>query len=181
MLEKIRAAVGSDQMIGPLAEIPKKVLIRRDQFARLVIPTAHTTDVGYCLHDYAAFPCQLHMDCINCQEFACVKGDATKEAMLRKRLEEAKKLLANAEEAVRDGYAGSDRWLDHHRITADRLTQLCSIIDDPTVPMGAVIQLAAPQMPFRIEKATQNRLGRPPRRGQRRLTSNGAERVKATK
>lgn len=178
MLEKIRSVVGSDQMIGPLAELPKKTLIRRDEFARLVIPTAHTTDSGYCLHDYAELPCQLHMDCINCQEFACVKGDARKEAMLRKRLDEATKLLAKAEAAVRDGYAGSDRWLNHHRVTVDRLTQLCSIIDDPAVPSGAVIQLAAPEMPSSIEKATGDRLAE---RRTRREASSGTALTKAMK
>ena len=61
MLEKIRAAVGNDsQMFGPLAELPQRVMIRRDEFARLVIPTAHTTDLGYCVHDYTSSPCQLH-------------------------------------------------------------------------------------------------------------------------
>lgn len=155
MLQKIREAVGGDQMFGPLAELPKKVLIRRDEFARLVVPTAHTTDLGYCVHDYTASPCQLHMDCIHCQDLVCVKGDAAKEALLRQRLDEAKGLMGMAQAATADGYSGSDRWLDHHRATVDRLTQLCSIMDDPTVPDGAVIQLAAPNMPSRLDQVTE--------------------------
>lgn len=146
MLEKIRNAVGGDQMFGPLAELPKKVLIRRDEFAKLVVPTAHTTDLGYCVHDYTASPCQLHMDCIHCQELVCVKGDAKKEALLRQRLDDATGLIERAQAATAEGYSGSDRWLDHHRATVDRLTQLCSIMDDPKVPDGAVIQLAAPNL-----------------------------------
>ena len=40
MLQKIRDAVGDEsQMFGPLAELPKKVLIPRDEFARLMVPT----------------------------------------------------------------------------------------------------------------------------------------------
>ncbi len=155
MLQKIRDAVGGDQMFGPLAELPKKVLIRRDEFARLVVPTAHTTDLGYCVHDYTASPCQLHMDCIHCQDLVCVKGDAEKEASLRQRLDEAKGLEDMAQAATDEGYSGSDRWLDHHRTTVDRLTQLCSIMDDPTVPDGAVIQLAAPTMPSRLDQVTE--------------------------
>lgn len=155
MLQKIRDAVGGDQMFGPLAELPKKVLIRRDEFARLVVPTAHTTDLGYCVHDYTASPCQLHMDCIHCQDLVCVKGDAEKEALLRQRLDEAKGLMDTALAATAEGYSGSDRWLDHHRATVDRLTQLCSIMDDPTVPEGAVIQLAAPNMPSRLDQVTE--------------------------
>ena len=37
----------------------------------------------------------------------------------------------------------------------DRLAQLCSIMDDPRVPDGAVIQLAAPNMPSRIDRVTE--------------------------
>jgi hypothetical protein len=181
MLAKIRDTVGSAQMVGPLAELPKKVLIRRDEFSRLVIPTAHTTDIGYCIHDYAELPCQLHMDCINCQDFACVKGDAKKEAMLRTRLDEAKAFLANAEGAVKNGYSGSDRWMEHHRVTVDRLTQLCDILDDPAVPNGAVIQLATPKMPSSLEKAVGDQLEPPSKRERYRLTNRGAVRKKAAK
>jgi len=155
MLQKIRDAVGGDQMFGPLAELPKKVLIRRDEFARLVVPTAHTTDLGYCVHDYTASPCQLHMDCIHCRDLVCVKGDAEKEALLRQRLDEAKALMDKAQAATAEGYSGSDRWFDHHRSTVDRLAQLCSIMDNPAVPNGAVIQLAAPKMPSRLDQVTE--------------------------
>ncbi|MXR38284.1 integrase [Craterilacuibacter sinensis] len=155
MLQKIRDAVGGDQMFGPLAELPKKVLIRRDEFARLVVPTAHTTDLGYCVHDYTASPCQLHMDCIHCQDLVCVKGESQKEALLRNRLSEAKGLMEKAQAATGEGYSGSDRWLDHHRSTVERLTQLCSIIDNPAVPNGACIQLATPAMPSRLDQLTE--------------------------
>ena len=168
MLQKIRDAVGGDQMFGPLAELPKKVLIARDEFARLVVPTAHTTDLGYCVHDYTSSPCQLQMDCIHCQELVCVKGDAVREALLRQRLDEAKGLLEMAQAATADGYSGSDRWQDHHRSTVDRLSQLCSIMDDPRVPDGAVIQLAAPKMMSRLVEVTDNGQCRP-EDGQARL------------
>jgi hypothetical protein len=160
MLQKIRDAVGGDEMFGPLAELPTRVLIRRDEFARLVVPTAHSTDLGYCVHDYTSSPCQLHMDCIHCQDLVCVKGDAEKTALLRQRLEEARGLMEKAAAAAGEGYSGSDRWLDHHRSTVDRLSQLCAIMDDPSVPDGAVIQLATPKMPSRIEQAG-GRLSRP--------------------
>lgn len=152
MLQKIRDAIGDEsQMFGPLAEIPKKVLIPRDEFARLKVPTAHTTDLGFCIHDYTMSPCQLHMDCINCGDLACVKGDTEKTRRLRQRLEEARDLLQHAEQASSDEYYGSDRWMEHHKSTVDRLSQLCSIMDDPNVPMGAVIQLSPPQVTAQLD------------------------------
>jgi hypothetical protein len=76
--------------------------------------------------------------------------------MLRQRLEEAQSLLERAEEAVQEESYGSDRWRDHHRSTLDRLSQLCEIMDDPTVPNGSVIQLAAPKVPSRLIQATRD-------------------------
>jgi len=155
MLQKIRDAVGDEsQMFGPLAEIPKRVLIPRDEFARLRIPTAHTTDLGFCVHDYTMSPCQLHRDCIHCEDLVCVKGDEEKTIRLRQNLEEARELLRKAEDALGEGYAGGDRWLVHHQSTVERLSQLCSIMDDPCYPHGAVVQLAPPRMANRLDAAT---------------------------
>ncbi len=148
MVQKIRDAIGDDGTVfGPIAELSKKTLIPRDEFARLVVPTAHTTDFGYCIHDYTMSPCQLHRDCIHCSDLICVKGDEEKERRLRQQLEEARDLLRRAEEASKDGYYGSDRWLEHHSSTVERLSQLCSIIEDTKVPTGSVIQLASPKAP----------------------------------
>ncbi len=161
MLQKIRDAVGDDnQMFGPLAQLSKRVMIRRDEFARLVIPTAHTTDIGYCVHDYTSSPCQVHMDCIHCQDLVCVKGDEEKAALLRQRLDEARGLMDKATAAQGDGYFGSDRWAEHHRSTVERLSQLVAILDDPSVPDGAVIQLSTPNMASRIAQAAADRLPR---------------------
>lgn len=142
MLEKVRGAIGdSSQMFGPLAEIPLNLPVSRDEFGRLRFPTAHTTDIGFCVHDYTMSPCELHRDCLNCVDFLCVKGDREKTDRLRGRLEEARRLQVRAEDAAEQGYAGSDRWLAHHRRTLERLTQLCAIMDDPAVPDGACVQL----------------------------------------
>jgi hypothetical protein len=161
MLIKIRDAVGDEsQMFGPLAEIPKKVLIPRDEFARLRIPTAHTTELGFCVHDYTMSPCQLHRDCIHCEDLVCVKGDEVKTIRLRQNLDEARDLLQKAEDAVNNGYAGGDRWLEHHLSAVERLSQLCSIMDDPKVPHGAVVQLAPPRGVNRVSDSS--RIALPP-------------------
>ena len=148
MIQKIRDAVGGDSvMFGPLAEISKKTLLPRDEFARLVVPTAHTTELGYCIHDYTMSPCQIHMDCINCSDLICVKGDLEKERKLRTQLDEAQSLMLQSEQASKAQYFGSDRWLDHHKNTVTRLTELLTIMDDPKVPVGAIIQLSPPKSP----------------------------------
>jgi len=143
MVAKIRESIGDQTlMFGPLAKLPKNIPVSRDEFARLKIPTAHTTDLGFCVHDYTMTPCERHADCINCNEHVCVKGDEGKSMRVRRRLEEAKQLLSRAEEAKTQGYYGADRWMEHHQKTVQRLIQLTDIFDSPAVAVGAVIQLA---------------------------------------
>lgn len=146
MIQKIRNSLGEENMFfGPLAELSKKTLIPRDEFCQLVIPTAHTTEFGYCIHDYTMSNCQIHMDCINCGELVCVKGDAEKERNIRIQLDESRHLMKLAEQATKEEYFGSDRWLEYHKKTVERLTELLAIIDNPNYPVGAVIQLKPPK------------------------------------
>lgn len=166
MVAKIRQSIGDEsQMFGPLAKLPKNIPISRDEFARLKIPTAHTTEFGFCVHDYTMMPCDQHADCINCNEHVCVKGDERKAAMVKRRLTEAQDLLARAEAATSEGYYGADRWMEHHQKTVVRLTQLAEILDNPAVPVGAVIQLAdVPGVSRSTEQALEDRAaldGRP--------------------
>lgn len=156
---KIRNALGDDrQMFGPLAELPKRAVISRDEFARLKVPTAHTTEFGVCIHDYTMAPCQLHADCLNCNEQICIKGDEVRTARLRTELETAKENLKAVKEAQGNGYFGASRWAEHHQRTIERLSQLCAILDDPQVPVGAVIQLSNLPVVSRIEQAVEMRM-----------------------
>lgn len=159
MVAKIRQAIGDEsQMFGPLAKLPKNIPISRDEFARLKIPTAHTTDFGFCVHDYTMMPCDQHADCINCNEHVCVKGDERKTVMIKRRLAEAQHLLARATAATSKGYYGADTWMKRHQKTVVRLTQLDEILDNPAVPVGAVIQLTnIPGGSRGIEQALEDR------------------------
>lgn len=154
LLLQLREAIGDEQkMLGPLAKLPKYIPIARDEFARLKIPTAHTTEIGFCVHDYTMAPCQLHRDCINCEEHVCIKGDEAKHARIRSQLAEGQQLLAKAEIAVHEGFMGSDRWLEHHQATVERLSHLCEIMENPAIPIGSVIHFSNVRSPPSIEQA----------------------------
>lgn len=147
-------------MFGPVAKVYRGSLIPRDEFDQLKLQSAHTTDYGYCVHDFTMLPCQQHMDCINCEEEVCIKGqDPKKEANLRKLQRETVHLLQLAHSAVADGDAGADRWVEHQQLTLARVDQLCALLDDSHVPAGAVIRLSNPDAPSRIEDALQRRRG----------------------
>jgi hypothetical protein len=133
---------GNKHVLPSLTDKRRAVLIKRDEFERLQVKTAHTTEFGFCVHDFAMLPCQLHMDCMNCDEHLCVKGDKIRNENLRRWRDETKTLLANSQAAQSQGVEGADRWTEHQSRTVARVEQVLEVYEDQTVPNGAVIQPA---------------------------------------
>lgn len=157
--QKLRLALQGDApAVGPISRLHRVALIPRDEFARLRIPTAHTTDYGYCVHDFTMLPCTKHQDCLNCEEQACIKGmDYRMEANIRAAQSETRLLLGRAKQALDDGEFGADKWVAHQELTLGRLDSLCSILDDPVIPVGAVIRLDDSPIQSHLEQVVQRR------------------------
>lgn len=124
-------------------EISKKLPISRQEFNTLAIPSAHITEIGYCIHDYAMSPCQKHMDCFNCNEQVCVKGDIRLKN-IQDVYDKNKVLVKKMEEDIAAGIAGADRWYEHTKMSLQRAEQLLQILNDPSVPNGSIIKLYNP-------------------------------------
>ncbi|MGH9521828.1 MAG: hypothetical protein ACRD3E_04775, partial [Terriglobales bacterium] len=135
----------------------KAVLIKRDEFERLQVKTAHTTEFGFCVHDFAMLPCQLHMDCLNCDEHLCLKGDKVRNENLRRWRDETKALLEACNVAQADGIEGADRWTQHQTRTLTRVEQIIEVYQDQTVPNGAVIQPAWGSVASWLEQGREER------------------------
>lgn len=149
LLADLRGGMESGQSLPDLRHVK---LISRAQFAELQAASAHTSDYGYCLHDFAMAPCQLHMDCLNCNELVCIKGDGAREANIRLTRAETRTLLEEAQAAEVGQVYGANRWVEHQSKTLARLDQLCGIFDDPSVPKGAVIRLAPAEQASRLQQ-----------------------------
>lgn len=139
-LELIRQADVSTA-IGPLAETLPELPMSRAEFLELKYPTVHTTEYGFCVHDWSLFPCQKHRACIDCTEHLCVKGETEKTERVRASLVDAEAQLARDEAALAEGILGADRWFEHNRARVERLRNLLTILDDASVPLGTIIQL----------------------------------------
>lgn len=140
----LREAVGNHaKAIGPLAEIPKNLPISRAEFAAMAVPTAHVTLYGFCIHDFTTTPCEMFRKCLDCREHVCIKGVPGKTERVRQVLEEAKQMLAKAQQAVAEEVYGAEDWVTTHQASADRMEQLLAILTDSKVTDGAVIQLSA--------------------------------------
>ncbi|NPT60056.1 integrase [Paraburkholderia elongata] len=145
--------MSSDEVQAPISQALKagftanlvpaatRDLITRSEFKGFGIVAAHTTQYGWCMHNFASEPCQMYRDCINCEEQECVKGDAHKEANLRLLREETEFLLKEAREALNDEEYGADVWVEHQSRTLERVNALLSIVDDPSVQPGSRIRL----------------------------------------
>lgn len=129
------------KLFGPIADFVVNAPMSREEFLKLVFPTAHVTEYGYCIHDWTMMPCGKYRDCLLCTDHLCIKGSVgTKN--LNTRLEEAEELLRRAKIAVDEGYFGADRWLEHHTKKVDVLRGHMKILDDPAIPDDSVYQLS---------------------------------------
>lgn len=151
----------NSETFGQLVAQTRVSLLPRARFAELNIQTAHTTDLGFCVHDFAMTPCQIHMDCINCNEQVCIKGDEYGEANARAMCRETKALLDEARAADADGAYGATQWVKHQELTHERLTQLIGILDDPSVPNGSIIRLMYIKPASRLQQAAEARKALP--------------------
>lgn len=159
VMAKIRNAIGDTKLaVGPLANMDKRMLISRAKFADIKVITAHTNELGYCLHDFASLPCQTHGDHINCNEQVYIKGDTERENNLRCLQAETCSLLEKAKQALTDEEYGADTWVQHQMTLLGRLNQILQIIDDPTVQPGAVIQPSGIVPASRLVQAMEQRI-----------------------
>lgn len=127
-----------------LRDLANKLPMTRQEFDLLLVPTAHVTEYGYCVHDFVMAPCQRFRDCLNCSEQICVKGDRRVERM-KERLTQVGALMERAAAEIANGTAGADRWFETHQMTHQRLAQLIEIMESAQVPDGTLIRLKADQ------------------------------------
>lgn len=142
--DEVQAPISQALKMGFTADIVPaglRNLIVRSEFKGIGIVAAHTTDYGWCTHNFASEPCQMYRDCTNCEEQECVKGEEHKEANLRSLKNETEYLLKEARAALDDEEYGADTWVKHQTKTLERVNALLAIIDDPSVPAGARVRL----------------------------------------
>lgn len=132
---------GMNGNLVPSEPTTTRPLIRRSNFQLSAGTAAHTTEYGWCMHDFASEPCQIHRDCINCEEQECIKGEEHKEANLRFLKAETESLLKTAKEGLSESEYGADAWVTHQTQTLGRIDALLAILEDPQVATGARVRL----------------------------------------
>jgi hypothetical protein len=146
MLRSHDPSLKLDRGLDEIADrIRATIPMSRREFNTLTVSTAHVTESGFCAKSYIESPCQKFRDCTNCTEHLYVKGDKRLLPHTRDRLQKTRELLEHARQESADGTLGSDRWVDIHKSTEQRLTALLAILEDDAVPDGSIIRLANPR------------------------------------
>lgn len=133
-------AVGEDMFDRAMTATPRGPVTAK-QLMQGHLPAVHLTKYGACLHDFAMSPCPVYRDCLTCVDHACVKGDARAERALRDRLAVMAKAVASAGEAVAAGDPSPEIWLSRQTLELARLRELVALIDNDTIPAGAILRL----------------------------------------
>lgn len=132
----------SKELFGPVGDVEKYLPATAQEFNTLEHAAVHVTEYGFCVHDYVMSPCEKYRDCVNCTEQVCIKGDdPEKLERIRTRLKKSERMLALAENAVKNGEIGADRWYQYHQKTVTRLLELVSILESPDIQDGAQVKL----------------------------------------
>ncbi|MBB5940798.1 integrase [Xanthomonas sp. 3307] len=154
-------------------DLANKLPMTQEEFDLLLVPTAHVTEYGYCVHDFVMAPCQRFRDCLNCSEQICVKGDR-RVARMKERLVQVNALVERASLEIANGTAGADRWFETHQMTQHRLAQLIEVMESAQVPDGTLIRLKTDQEFSPVRRALRMRsTALPPVDGQAGVLSNG--------
>lgn len=159
MIRSHDVALSLDRPLAEIAEqITTKLPMTRHEFNNLMIPTAHVTEYGFCVHDYTMSACQRFRDCLNCTEQVCVKGDRRLER-IKDRYQDVKRLKDKAELEINEGTAGADRWYQIHDLTEQRLRELIWILENPEIQDGAIVKLRNENEFSPLRRAVEARLG----------------------
>lgn len=141
MVAKAEALDTSLTLFGPKGEVTQHIPLATHEINLMERGPVHVTEFGVCVHDYTMSPCEKFRDCINCQEQVCIKGDGERLGRLKARLAEVERDFSEAQLAIAIGYAGADRWYEHHEKTITRLRQLVEILESTQIPDGSQIKL----------------------------------------
>jgi hypothetical protein len=160
--------------LAALRERPSALeLVRMNQpvayidLGKNMIGAAQSTLYGFCTTDWAQNPCSKAHQCITCREHKCIKGDDAKLQNLQRHRDFLEQQLRLARDAVAEEYYGSSKWLERHQgdfaEVAKKIQELTlklsttetvvQILEDPTVPEGAVISVPSEFDPDPVERA----------------------------
>ena len=145
LARRVRNRLEANEVVGSIGTTLKRIKkpVRRSEFAKSAVASAHVTDLGMCIQDLSAIPCDRHRDCATCNEHLLEKGNQAQKQRAHEIHREATLLLRLAEAEQRDDSYGADNWLEHQMLTLKRATAILAVHNDESIPDGTLVQIPA--------------------------------------
>jgi len=103
--------------------------------------SSHLTEIGFCVHDFAASPCRKILDHTTCSEHIYLKGDPRND-LLRSFLADEQRALKIVEtESKNEAIYGVDVWYTFRSQRVRLLQNIVNIFDDDSIPGGSFFRL----------------------------------------
>ncbi len=143
LADRIRSRLGRGEVQGPVGTTVRRIRepVRREEFVRSMIASAHVTDVGMCIRDLSALPCDHHRSCMTCTDHLIEKGNTAQRARAESMLSESQQILALAEDECADESYGASNWVEYHKLVVRRAAVVLDLHSDDGIPDGTLIQL----------------------------------------
>ncbi|WP_155635363.1 hypothetical protein [Burkholderia cepacia] len=143
LADRIRGRLGRGEVQGPVGTTVRRIRepVRREEFVRSMIASAHVTDIGMCIRDLSALPCDHHRSCMTCTDHLIEKGNTAQRTRAESLLSESQQILALADDECADESYGASNWVEHHKLVVRRAAAVLDLHSDDGIPDGTLIQL----------------------------------------
>lgn len=124
------------------------------EFLTMERAPVHTTEFGFCEHEYTLSPCLKFRDCSNCELEVCVKGDLKTLGRLKEYYKKLELVVKRDQHNIDEGELESDdQSYLYHLLKLARVGQKIEILESDDVPDGSEIRLKNPTNITSFERA----------------------------
>ncbi|NKA05342.1 hypothetical protein GO279_02361 [Ralstonia solanacearum] len=143
LAKRIRERIDSGEATGSAVTTLRQLNdpVRRAEFGQSLVASAHVTDIGVCVQDLSALPCERHRECTTCNDHFIEKGNTEQRDRALEIFDAAQLMVRLAEEEQQDESYGADNWLAYQKLVADRASEILKIHADTSVADGTLVQV----------------------------------------
>lgn len=142
LAERARNLIAKGKAQGAIAEAHARLPpVRREEFRKAQLATAHTTDLGMCGNDWSLVPCMEHGSCAACSQHFIVKGNPAHRNRASQLLQEHEFLLEAAEAEMGDETYGASNFVAHNRRMRDAMKAVIGVHDNQEIEDGTLVQV----------------------------------------
>lgn len=132
-------------LMGANLDVVINTPVTATEFLTMERAPVHTTEFGFCEHEYTLSPCLKYRDCNNCELEVCVKGDLKTLGRLKGYYKKLELVVKRDQHNIDEGELESDdQSYLYHLLKLARVGQKIEILESDNVPDGSLIRLKNP-------------------------------------